>query len=163
MHYQVPLYLPVLCVQNVVAVLAAVLLPAPSNNHPWVFRMLLLLQVLGSCCLRCQVPLYSNYDSYAFRMLLLVLGWCCLWCTAKSPCNYHSCAFQDAVVAVGSGGVAVCHVLVARYFPPNYHPCVFRTLLRWWRWCCCLCTASPPLTTIPECWGCCCWCWGDVA
>ncbi len=61
--------------------------------------------------MHCQVPLFSNYHSYAFRMLLLVLGAVVMLpkMLFQVPLysNYYSCAFQDAVAgAVGSGDVA---------------------------------------------------------
>jgi hypothetical protein len=71
---------------------ACSVLPGPSNNFSYAFRMLLLLLV---------------------AMVLLPAVYCHPHPNYHPTSNYYSCAFQNAVVAVGGSGAVACRVLPA--------------------------------------------------
>jgi hypothetical protein len=69
-----PLELPSLCVQNVVAVVEYRQHPYNYIIHVCFYNVVAVVAVVMLPKIHCQVPLYSNYHCYAFRMLLLLLA-----------------------------------------------------------------------------------------
>ncbi len=111
MYFQVPLQLPVLCVQNAVAGVGGNALIAMYFQVPLQLPVLCVQDAVAGVGSKALLAMYCQVPVLCRMLLLLLAVMHCLPCTTRSLSNYQSCVFRILLLLLEAGVVAAYHAL----------------------------------------------------